>query len=90
MASHRQLILQLLEKWACAVPPGGIRPEHRLVHDLKMDGDDYGMSLVPELEKQFGIRPSRQEWEIATVGELLDVIDRHLGQTSGSGDRASA
>jgi hypothetical protein len=29
-----------------------------------MDGDDYGMSLVPEIKKELGINPKRQEWEV--------------------------
>ena len=89
IASHREQVLALVEKWAGVVPPGGIRAEHHLLDDLKMDGDDYCMSLVPELKRQFGIRPKRKEWEITTVGELLEVIDRHV-PPQGSGARASA
>jgi len=84
-ASDRERALALIHKWACAEPPGGIRAEHHLVDDLKMDGDDYAMSLVPELKREFGISPKRREWEIATVGELLEVIARHS-----SGGHASA
>ena len=80
MSQHGELALKLIEKWACAVPAGGIRPEHHLVRDLKITGDDYGMSLVPELKKRLGINPQRKEWEVATVGELLEVIDRHVAR----------
>ena len=69
-------MLQLLGRIA-VIPPGGIRPDHELVRDLHVDGDDYGMWLVPGLEKQLGIKPPRQEWEIRTVAELLAVVDRH-------------
>jgi hypothetical protein len=89
MASHREQVIALVQKWACVVPPGGIRAEHYLMDDLKVDGDDYAMSLVPEIERQFGISPKSQEWEIATVGQLLEVIDRHVTQ-QGRGGRASA
>ena len=89
MASQREQVLALVQKWACVVPPGGIRAEHYLMDDLEMDGDDYAMSLVPELERQFGISPKYQEWEIATVGQLLEVIDRHVAPRGG-GERASA
>jgi len=89
LSQHAELVLTLLKKWA-DVPPGGIRPEHRLVHDLKVDGDDYGMSLVPELKKRLGINPKRQEWEVTTVGQLLDVVERHVALKGTGGGQASA
>jgi hypothetical protein len=89
MASHREQVLALVQKWAGVVPPGGIRAEHYLIDDLEMDGDDYGMSLVPELERHFGISPKYKEWEIETVGQLLEVIDRHVALRGGD-ERASA
>ena len=52
----RDLVLELLQRIA-TVPPGGIRPDHELVRDLQVDGDDYGMWLVPELKKRLGITP---------------------------------
>ena len=81
MNQPRDLVLELLERIATA-PAGGIRPDHDLVRDLKVDGDDYGMWLVPELKKRLGIKPTRQEWEIRTVAELLTVVDRHAGRAA--------
>jgi hypothetical protein len=72
----RDLVYDLLQRIA-VVPPDGIRPNHELVRDLHVDGDDYGMWLVPELKKRLGIKPRRQEWEIRTVADLLDVVHRH-------------
>jgi acyl carrier protein len=90
LSEHAELVLSLLEKWV-DVPPGGIRPEHRLVRDLKIDGDDYGMSLVPEIKKRLGINPKRQEWEvITTVGQLLDMVERHVALKGTGGGAASA
>ena len=85
----RAVVLSLLEKWG-DVPQEGIRPEHHLVHDLKVDSDDYGMSLVPEIKKSLGINPKRQEWEVTTVGELLDVVERHVARKGREGGQASA
>ena len=51
------------------------------MRDLQVDGDDYGMWLVPQLKKRLGIKPQRQEWEIRTVAELLAVVDRHVART---------
>jgi len=89
MSYHEELVLSLLREWA-DVPPGGIRPEHRLAHDLKVDGADYGMSLVPEIKRRLGINPGRKEWEVSTVAELLAVVDRHVARQSSSSDQASA
>ena len=76
MTHPRDLVYELLQRIA-VVPPDGIRPNHHLVRDLQVDGDDYGMWLVPELKKRLGIKPRRQEWEISTVAELLAVVDRY-------------
>jgi hypothetical protein len=89
LSHHTELVLSLLEKWG-HVPPGGIRPEHHMVHDLKVDGDDYGMSLVPEIKKRLGISPKRQEWEVATVGELLALVEQHMARKGSEGGQASA
>jgi hypothetical protein len=89
MSQHVEFVLSLLEKWG-DVPQESIHPEHHLVHDLKVDGDDYAMSLVPEIKKRLGINPKRQEWEVATVAELLDVVERHVARKGSEGGQASA
>jgi len=83
------LVLELLQRIA-VVPPGGIRPDHELVRDLQVDGDDYGMWLVPQLKKRLGIKPQRREWEIRTVAELLAVVDRHAGRAPTTDELSSA
>ena len=91
MSQHGELVLELIQKWAGVVPSGGIRPEHRLVDDLEMDGDDYGMSFVPELKKRLGISPMRREWEeVVTVGDVLWIVDRHVARKGSGGEQASA
>jgi acyl carrier protein len=71
------LVFELLSQW-CDVPAGGLQPSHRLVADLHIDGDDYGMSLVPAIKKRLGIQSSRQEWErVVTVADLLAVVHSH-------------
>ena len=89
MNQPRDLVLELLKSVA-VVPADGIRPDHDLVRDLKVDGDDYGMWLVPELKKRLGIKPTRQEWEIRTVAELLAVVDRHAGRAATTHSSPSA
>ena len=86
----RTYVLSLVADWSQA-PPGGIQPQHRIVQDLRMDGDDLGMTVVRELNQRFGIKPKRQEWEtIVTVGDLLALLDRHLEQRGPRPDVASA
>ena len=89
MAHPRDLVYELLQRIA-VVPPDGIRPGHHLVRDLHVDGDDYGMWLVPELSKRLGIKPRRQEWEIGTVAELLAVVDRHARGAATTNEASSA
>ena len=89
MSQPRDLVLELLQRLA-DVPPGGILPNHELVRDLKVDGDDYGMWLVPQLNKRLGIKPQRREWEIRTVAELLAVVDRHAPRASTTNEPSSA
>jgi len=90
MTQPRDLVYELLQRIALAVPPDGIRPDHELVRDLHIDGDDYGMWLVPELQKRLAIKPRRQEWEIGTVAELLDVVDRHTDRAATTNGPSSA
>ena len=89
MNQPRDLVLELLGR-ITTVPADGIRPDHELVRDLKVDGDDYGMWLVPELTKRLGIRPPRQEWQIRTVAELLAVVDRHAERAAATQRSPSA
>ncbi len=80
MSPEESVIREFIAQLA-AVPAGALRSDQRLVADLKIDGDDYGMWLVPELQKRFSIRPSIAEWESApTVGELIALVERHLSK----------
>lgn len=86
----RSVVLSLLAKWS-RVPAGGVRPDHHLVRDLGMDGDDYGMSFVPELNRCLAIKPTRREWEhIATLADVLELVDRHVGRRDPAAGVASA
>jgi len=89
ISQAHDLVYELLKRIA-HVPEGGIRVDHELVQDLHVDGDDYGMWMVPELQRRLGIKPQRREWEIRTVAELLAVVDRHTERATASGGLASA
>jgi acyl carrier protein len=52
-----------------------VRLDALLVDDLGMDGDDYGMELVPRLAQLFDIHPPREQWEnVHTVTDLINVV----------------
>lgn len=60
-------------------PLEGIRMESRLIADLKLDGDDFAMTLVPELKREFSLKVARKEWEeVSTVADLIKVVRDHL------------
>ena len=76
--SPEQTVLKLLHEELCP-PDVAIREEGRLVADLHLDGDDYGMHLVPALERALDIKPAIEEWEsIITVGDLIRLASRHV------------
>jgi acyl carrier protein len=88
--TSRAFVLSLLAEWSDS-PPGGVQPQHRLVQDLRLDGDDFGTTVVRKLNQHFGIKPKRQEWEtIVTVADLLALLDRHLERPGASPGAASA
>ena len=90
MSQHLELVLALLDKWG-TVPESGLHLDHYLLHDLQVDGDDYAMSLVPEIERTLAIKPTRREWEqVTTVQQLLDLVDRHVRRKGSEGGQASA
>ncbi|MGE0440263.1 MAG: acyl carrier protein [Gemmatimonadales bacterium] len=62
------------------VPVGSIVRTALLVEDLRIDGDDYAMELIPALRWRFRINPPLQDWErVRTVGELEALVARHVG-----------
>ncbi|MBO9712574.1 hypothetical protein [Sphingomonas sp.] len=51
-----------------------------------IDGDDFSLGLMPELEKSFGVRFPRDLRHVRTVGDLFDELMR-LRPSSGEGER---
>jgi acyl carrier protein len=77
---RRAVVYELLERWGNK-PAASIRETDRILDDISMDGDDYGMSFVPELQERLGFKASRKEWEtIVTVGDLVRLVEQHLGR----------
>jgi len=85
MLDTERITLDLLARIA-VVPPGGFKPEHRLRQDLEVDGDDYGMTFVRQIERHLGFHAPVDAWEVGTVGEVLAVVRRYA-PTSQPADR---
>lgn len=52
-----------------------IAPTSLLVKDLAVDGDDFSLWLVPEIEWRFQITAPRCDWErIETVAQIIDLV----------------
>ena len=61
------------------VTASNVDMEKHLHYELHLDGDDFGMSLVPALQKRFQIKPTRQEWGTVACGrDIVALIERHL------------
>ncbi len=72
------VVLEVVASYS-AVPPGGVRPHHLLVADLHMDGDDYAMGVVPELERRLSFKARVAEWEqVYTVQDVLTLVKRYV------------
>jgi hypothetical protein len=58
---------------------------HRLIADLALDGDDFAMTIVPELNWRLGIAPKVDAWEtVVTVRMLLTWLRATLAACSQS------
>jgi len=78
-ASIRAVVTALLAE-VTGEPAAAIRDDASLVKDLQIDGDDYGMWFVPEVEHKFGLRLHRRDWEsVHTVADIVTLIADRLG-----------
>lgn len=54
---------------------GDIRPEHRLLEDIDMDGDDFSYLFVPALEKALAIKTKPSDWNgVRTVDDVVALL----------------
>ncbi|OUL34007.1 hypothetical protein [Nostoc sp. 106C] len=69
-------VLELLEYFVCEA---GQKPQLTdiLIDDLKVDGDDFGMDFVLELQRKFQIKIPAKEWnEVFTVQDVVNLVKR--------------
>jgi acyl carrier protein len=63
-------------------PRNQIKLSDRLRADLKLDGDDFTFVLVPQVEKELGVKTSPTAWRnVFTVQEAIDVFAASFGST---------
>ena len=56
-----------------------MRPEHTLLGDIGMDGDDFSYSFVPGLEKALGIRTSQSDWSgVLTIRDVVLMLQNKI------------
>jgi len=59
-------------------PEAEIKNHDRLVEDLRVDGDDFSMTFVPRVNREFGIKVPWREWEsVRTVADVVAIIELH-------------
>ncbi len=77
MVTTREVVIELLSRIA-AKSPEKISLDDRLVDDLQIDGDDFGMWFVRAVRDGFHISPSLAEWEKVTrVRDVIALVERH-------------
>lgn len=77
MTDPKSVVYELLAEMT-SKPVSYIRDDQRLVKDLRVDGDDYGMWFVKEVEKRLNIKPSIEEWsQVRTVADILSIVRQH-------------
>lgn len=50
-------------------------PDVRLIADLGLSSDDLSFLFVPNIERQFGIKPSLEIWRgVFTIGDVVQLV----------------
>lgn len=65
---------------------GELRPDQRLVEDLQLDSIRL-LSLAMAVEDRFRVAlDAEDEGGIGTVGDLIDIVERKLGERLAAGE----
>lgn len=77
----RQVLVELLES-DIGDNFSHLKEEHKLREELGLDSVDV-VSVVAQIERRFRIRMTQEELqELVTVGDMLDLMQRKLMQSS--------
>jgi hypothetical protein len=69
-----KVVLELLEYFVCEP---GHKPHltDNLIHDLRVDGDDFGIDFVLEIQRRLEIKVPVDEWnKVFTVQDVVDLV----------------
>ena len=79
-----QIVYQLLTPWI-DVPEGGIQPDHELIRDLHIYGDDFSMSFFVQLRRRLRTVGPLDEWNrVRTVRDVLALVHRYASVDPGT------
>jgi acyl carrier protein len=73
-----KVVLELLEYFVCSP---GYKPNltDNLIDDLKVDGDDFGIDFVQEVQRKFEIKIPVNEWNrVFTVQDVVNVVKKFI------------
>jgi acyl carrier protein len=66
------------------IPRDQMRPEHRLLEDVEMDGDEFSYLFVPALEKAMNIKTTPTDWRgVRTILDVVDMLQDKVRETTG-------
>jgi acyl carrier protein len=55
-----------------------VKPESRLMEDLRVTGDDLSFVYVLNIQKIFGVKIPHAEWEhVETVNDTIELLKRY-------------
>lgn len=75
LAGVRAVIRKIMSDSTIQVGPG-----MRLIQDLGLSSDDLSFLFVPDIERQFGIKPSLEAWRrVYTVEDAVQLILTEIG-----------
>jgi len=83
---HRELVYQLIERWGDK-SLAEIKDGDSLLEDIRMDGDDYAMSFVPELQAKLRFEAPFDAWDsVVTVGDVIRVVEEYATRRDAGAD----
>ena len=73
-ATVRRTIIEILAD-VTSTPVADIDDESTLLGNLRIDGDDFSMRLVPRIHWVFGIATQQSDWRgVVRVADLVELV----------------
>ena len=56
-----------------------IRPDHKLLGNIDIDGDDFSFAFVPSLERALRVKTLKEDWDnVETIQDVVHMLQRKL------------